>query len=138
MNVLNKISIGGERTSEPQYTTTEWDTLLAEQKTKALKDIADPESGVRFEFNRDEALNLISQGFNNGPVIGGLDAHLLSMTTKTIVDGDQDTMIQLFAKFPDHIKGRMQNGTRIGTIFPHQLVSHLDQILSTEPRPVNL
>lgn len=137
MNVLTRISTGSERTGEPQYTATEWSTLSAEQRTKVLKDIANPESGVRFEFNRDEALKVISQGFNNGPVIGGLDAHLLGMNTKTIVDDDQDIMIQLFAKFPDHINGRMRNGSKIGTIFPRQLDSHLDQILMTNPLPVN-
>ncbi len=63
MNVIRPISGGGERDGrESQYVSFGWNFVPDQERAKALEDIATPESMVRFEFTRDEALKLQSWG----------------------------------------------------------------------------
>ena len=138
MKVLIPVSPGGERTTEPQYTTTEWDQLSPKARTKAQKDIRKANSGVCFEFNHDEAKRIIDKvGFNNGPFILSDDPNLLGIRTKTYVDEDHEVMIQFLGIFRQDGTHPVPKSNLIHTSYPQQLIDHLDQILLTVSRPVS-
>lgn len=133
MNVLVPISAGGERTGEPQYTSTVCGALPDEDRKKFLNDLENPESGVCFEFTGDEGRRLRDKGRFNGPEIGGYATQLTGVRTRTFVDDDGDTMIELRGQFRQDTSHPIANNTVVGTVFPHQLTRVLDDILTTKP-----
>lgn len=137
MNVLTPISPGGERIGEPHYTSTAWSELSAENRARFLKDLGSPDSGVRFEFMGDEGRNLRTWGRFNGPEIGGYAEQLLGVKTRTLVDKDGDTMIELLGQFRQDTSHPLPNNTIVGTLFPRQLTSILDEVIVTGPGPVS-
>ncbi len=137
MKILVPITQGGERSGEPQYTSTEWDNMSPKQRLKALSDIKQPKKGVSFEFTRDEALRLQDAGRFNGPQIGGFAKNLLGVRTETFVDGEGDIMVKLLAQFNQDTKPTLPNNTLVGTIFPIHLIRSLDTVIMTGSGPVS-
>lgn len=138
MNVIRPISVVGERDGrEPQYMSVGWNFVPDQERAKALKDIALPESMVHFEFTRDEALKLQSWGRFNVPQIEGFDVNLLGVTTQTFVDNEDDIMINLLARFRQNKQSTLPDNTVVGTIFPSQLTDFLDEVILTGPGPVS-
>lgn len=128
MNVLVPNLPGGERASETPTTTLAWNDLSASKQEEYLKGFADPNRGVQLEFDAEEAKRLYERGRLNMIQLGGFD-DLLGATTKTYVDDDKDVMTNIFGRFKPSAHG-IPDGTRVGTVFPHQITSILSEILT--------
>ncbi len=82
-------------------------------------------------------LNFKAGGVFNGPQIEDFDVDLLGVTTQTFVDDEGDTMINFLARFRQNKQSPLPDNTVVGTIFPPQLTSILDEVIMTGPGPVS-
>lgn len=137
MNVKVPISSGGERTGEPQYTTSAWNELSVAERRRYLEEIAHPKRGVQFVFSRDEALRLQKGGLFNGRQIGGYIDRLLGVTTKTLVDTDSDTVVRLLGQFEQIGAHPLPNDTIVGTLLPRIFTGNFTRVMNVETGSIN-
>lgn len=127
MKVLVPNSTGKEDSGEIPYTELDWKDLSPADREGYIKALGRPNDGISFQFDADEAQDLFNRGRFN-IALGNYAKTLLGVTARSIVDTDEDIMVEFLGQFSQTGGHPIENNTRVSLVLPQKMEYILQDI----------